>query len=95
MPLKINGHSFSWSALTATVGAIFWLSGLSWQVTANGDEIQKQSETKERLVRLEEQRETIADDVSEIKTALNATQEAVIENKILLARILAVVERDD
>ncbi|KKL19664.1 hypothetical protein LCGC14_2463210 [marine sediment metagenome] len=95
MPLKINGHSFSWSALTATVGVIFWLSGLSWQVTANGDEIQKQSETKERLVRLEEQRETVADDITEIKTTLNTTQEAVIANKLTLARILVIVERND
>ena len=95
MPLKINGHSFSWAALTSTVTAIFLFAGLFWQVSANSDEIQKQSETKERLVRLEEQRETVADDITEIKTALNATQSAVIENKILLARILAVVERDE
>ena len=64
-------------------------------MTANGDEIQKQSETKERLVRLEEQRETVADDITEIKTALNTTQEAVIENKLLLARILVIVERGE
>ena len=95
MPLKINGHSFSWSALTATVGAIFWLAGLSWQVTANGDEIQKQSETKERLVRLEEQRETVARDIASIKTSAKETKEAVIENKITLAEILVAVKKDD
>ena len=94
MPLKINGYSFSWSALTATVAAIFWLSGLSWQVNANGDEIQEQSETKERLVRLEEQRQTVARDIADIKSAQKETKEAVIENKITLAEILVAVKKE-
>ncbi len=95
MPLKINGHSFSWPFISGAVVVAMWVIGLSFQVKANNDEIQKQSETKERLVRLEEQGETVASDISEIKTALNTTQEAVIENKLLLAKILVIVERDE
>jgi len=67
MPLKINGHSISWTQITSMVAAIFWLSGISWQVNANGDEIQKQAETKERLVRIEERQEAVKEDVREIK----------------------------
>ncbi len=95
MPLKINGHSFSWPFISAVLVTVMSFGGLTYQVNANSDEIQKQSETKERLVRLEEQRETVADDITEIKTTQKSTQAAVVANRVLLARILAVVERDE
>jgi uncharacterized protein YlxW (UPF0749 family) len=85
MPLKINGHSFSWSALTSIVIVIFWLAGLSFQVSANGDEIKKQSETKERLVRIEERQETLREDVKEVKKDIKDSRE---EQQELLAEIL-------
>jgi uncharacterized protein YlxW (UPF0749 family) len=91
MPLKINGHQFSWTALTSTVAAIFWLSGLSWQVNANGDEIQKQAETKERLVRIEERQENLKEDVEEIKDEVKEGRE---EQKELLAQILKQLDND-
>jgi hypothetical protein len=60
MPLKVNGHEFSWTALTSVVAVIFWLATLSFKVNANGDEIQKQAETKERLVRIETRQEAVS-----------------------------------
>jgi len=94
VPLRINGTQISWSSIAIVVPAIFWLATLSFQVNANGDEIQKQAETKERLVRLEEQRENVADDISDIKATQKTTSEAVTANKLTLALILAEVKKE-
>jgi len=95
MPIKINGYALPIKDMVTIGIAIFWMASLSFQVKANGDEIQKQSETKERLVRLEEQRETVADDISDIKSAQQATQTTVNEIKVAVAVILAEIKKDD
>jgi hypothetical protein len=91
MPLKINGVSIPWAQLTSLAIVIFWLGGLSWQVNANGDEIQKQAETKERLVRIEERQENLKEDVKEIKDDVKEGRE---EQKELLAQILKQLDND-
>lgn len=84
MPLKINGHAIPWSAITGTCIAIFWLAGLSFQVKANGDEIKKQEETKERLVRIEEKQEHAKEDTKDLK-------DEQAEQRKLLVKILEKV----
>jgi len=67
MPLKINGYTIPWSALTTVVVAIFWLSGLSFQVTANADGIAEQATTTERLARIEVTLADNKEDIDDIK----------------------------
>lgn len=64
---RINGLNLPWSAIVTVVVAAMWMGGLSYQVNANGDKIQEQSETKERLVRIEERQNSLREDVAEIK----------------------------
>jgi len=94
MPLKINGHEFSWTALTSVIVAIFWLAGLSWQVRANGDEIQKQSETKERLARIETTQQAVKENLADVKKAQTETNKSTSEIKITVAKILAKLEEE-
>lgn len=95
MPLKINGHQVSWAAISSTFIAIFWLAGLSFQVNANGDEIQEQAETKERLVRIEERQEAAKEDMAEVKAEQTAQGAKLTENAIILAKILEKVSEKD
>ncbi len=95
MPIKINGYALPVKDIVTIGLAIFWMASLSFQVKANGDEIQKQSETKERIVRLEEQGKTVARDIAAIKKDGKETKDAVIANKITLAEILVAVKKDD
>jgi len=67
VPLKINGTSIPWGFLSTVVIAIFWLAGLSFQVAANGEDIQKQEGTAERLAKIETTLEANKEDVDEIK----------------------------
>lgn len=94
MPIKINGYALPVKDIVTIGLALFWLASLSFQVKANGDEIQKQSETKERIVRLEEQGKTVARDIAAIKKDGKETKDAVIANKITLAEILVAVKKD-
>ncbi len=70
MPLKINGTTVPWSAVTSVVVAIVWLAGLSFQVNANAEKLEKQATTSERLVSLETDRESTKEDIREIKEAI-------------------------
>ncbi len=65
---KINGYALPVKDIITIGAAVFWLAGLSFQVNANGDKIQEQAETKERLVRIEERVENTREDIREIKT---------------------------
>ena len=91
MPIKINGYALPIKDIVTIGAAIFWLATLSFQVNANGDEIQKQAETKERLVRIEERQETTKEDVQEIKAEQKEQGEQLDENSITLAKILEKV----
>jgi len=76
MPLKINGTTVPWAFITSTIVAIFWLSGLSFQVAANGDQLKthvpddqaQTTEIKERLAKIEAHQESAKEDRGEIKT---------------------------
>jgi predicted nuclease with TOPRIM domain len=76
MPLKINGTTIPWSLVTSAVIAIFWLSGLSFQVAANGESLKthvpedqaQTAEIRERLAKIEAHQEATKEDVDEIKS---------------------------
>ena len=70
MPLKINGTTISWPMVTSAVLVTFWLGGLSYQVNANAEKLEKQATTSERLVSLETDRESTKEDIREIKEAI-------------------------
>ncbi len=61
-----------------------WLAGLSFQVNSNAGEIEEQSETKERLARMEVTQEVTQEDVKEVK-------EEQKEQRTLLVKILEKV----
>jgi hypothetical protein len=67
MPLKINGYALPIKDIITVGAAVFWLAGLSFQVNANGEKIEEQQDTKERLVRIEERQENFKEDIQEIK----------------------------
>ncbi len=91
--MKINGYSIPLKDII-TIGAGFmWLGALSWQVNANGDEIQEQSETKERLVRLEEREGTTKQDIRDIKAIQQAQAAEQIAQGKILAEILVKVSK--
>jgi len=89
MPLKINGTTIPWAFVTSTVIAIFWLSGLSFQVAANGDQLAahvpedqaQTTEIRERLAKIEAHQEATKEDVDEIKSEQKAQSDKL--DKIL------------
>ena len=87
MLMKINGYTVPLKELVLIGGAIFWLSGLSFQVGANTTEIKEQVDTKERLVRIEVTLENTEDNIDEIK-------EEQKEQSKMLDRIYAAVLKD-
>ncbi len=91
MPIKINGYALPIKDIITICIAVFWLAGLSFQVNANGDEIQKQAETKERLVRIEERQQVAREDIKEIKEEQKDQGIKLDENTITLAKILEKV----
>ncbi len=91
MPLKINGTSIPYTTITTILVAAMWMGGLSYKVNANGDEIQKQAETKERLVRIEERQESSKEDIGEIKTEQKEQGKQLDANSVTLAKILEKV----
>ncbi len=91
MPIKINGYALPVKDIVTVGAAIFWLATLSFQVNANGDEIQKQAETKERLVRIEERQEVAREDIKEIKEEQKDQGNKLDANALTLAKILEKV----
>ena len=91
MPIKINGYALPIKDIITIGAAVFWLAGLSFQVNANGDEIQKQAETKERLVRIEERQEVAREDIKEIKEEQKEQGIKLDANAVTLAKILQKV----
>ena len=65
--MKINGYPIPLKEILIIGGCGLWLGTLQFQVLANGEDIEKQSETKERLVRIEVTQESLKDTVEEIK----------------------------
>jgi len=89
MPLKINGHKISWSAIGTVLVAAMWLGGLSFQVLANSDDVKEQKETKERLAIIETTIPAMKEDISEIKV------EQKEQGKLLLKILEKVSEKQD
>jgi hypothetical protein len=83
MPIKINGYALPIKDIVTIGLAIFWMASLSFQVKANGDDIEKQASTKERLVRIEERQVVFKEDIKEIKDSQKETQDTLV--KILIA----------
>jgi len=89
--MKINGYSIPLKDIVLFGAAGMWLGALSLQVTANDDAIKEQSETKERLVRIEERQDTAREDIREIKTEQKTQGKEQIEQGKILAQILEKV----
>jgi len=85
--VKINGYTIPLREVSYIVIATFWLAGLSFQVNSNAGEIEKQSETKERLARMEVTQAATQDDVKEVK-------EEQKEQRTLLVKILEKVSEN-
>lgn len=89
MPLKVNGHTVSWGFVSSVVVAIFWLSGLSFQVAANGEQLAahvpadqaSDSEVRQRLARIETSLDERKEDIQEVKD--EQKNQAKMLNKIL------------
>ena len=91
MPLKINGHTLPIKDMVTISVAIFWLASLSFQVSSNAEEIEEQSDTNERLVRIEEKQQAATEDIKEIKTEQKDQGKKLNENAVTLAKILEKV----
>ena len=89
--MKINGYSIPLKDIILFSAAGMWLGALSYQVNANDDKIKEQSETKERLVRIEERQDTAREDIREIKTEQKSQGKEQIEQGKILAKILEKV----
>ena len=85
--MKINGYSIPLRDLVIIITAVFWMAGLSFQVSSNADEIKEQVDTKERLVRIEVTLENTEENIDEIK-------EEQKEQSKMLDRILVEVLKD-
>ena len=67
MPLKVNGATIPYSLLIPVAIFIAWLGGLSYQVNANAEELDKKADTSERLAKIEVVQEYTKKEVKEIK----------------------------
>jgi hypothetical protein len=65
--LKINGYAVPVKEISYIVLVTAWLTGLSFQVDSNAEDIDKQEDTVERLARIEEKQEATKEEVKEIK----------------------------
>ena len=82
--MKINGYSVPIKEIVIIGSAVFWLATLSFQGNSNAEDIDKLSDTNERLARIEEKLEDAEEDVEEIK-------EEQKDQGIMLLRILEKV----
>jgi len=82
--VKINGYTIPLREVSYIVIAAFWLAGLSFQVNSNAGEIEKQSNTAERLARIEVTAEATKEDIKEVKVEQK-------EQRTLLVKILEKV----
>jgi len=82
--VKINGYTLPVKDILVIGSAIFWLSGLSFQVNSNAEDIKDQSDTKERLARIEVTQKATQEDIREVK-------EEQKEQRTLLVKILEKV----
>jgi hypothetical protein len=71
MPLKVNGISIPWTAFAATLTAVFWLGGLSYQVYANADELGKIEDVPTDIALIKQDQRYLKDAVRAIAKALN------------------------
>ena len=85
--MKINGWSIPLKDIITIGAAGMWLGILSVNVASNAEDIEKQSETKERLARIEVQQTASKEDIKEIK-------EEQKEQGKLLIKILEKVSED-
>ena len=87
MLVKINGYTVPLRDLIILITAVFWMAGLSFQVSSNADEIEEQQDTKERLVSIEVTLINTKENIDEIK-------EEQKEQSKMLDRILVEVLKD-
>jgi len=85
--MKINGMNIPYPLLAGLVTAIFWLSGLSYGVRANDEDIEELKEVPLKIVKIESHVEHIEESVGEIK------DEQKLQRAMLDAILLAV--KDD
>jgi len=90
VPLKINGATIPYPLIVPAIVFTAWLGGLSYQVSANADELEKKADTSERLVKVETTVEYIQKDVAEIKVDQKAN---AAEQKKQLEEILEAVKK--
>ena len=67
--MEVNGMKVPIAGAIAVLTFTFWLGTLSIAVADNSEEISKQSDTKERLARIEVSQEAQKEDIQEIKEA--------------------------
>ena len=79
MPLKVNGQSISWTLIVPSILGILWLGGLSYQVNANADDLDNQSDTTERLVKIETTLEYTKIQISEIDRKIDKILDKIDE----------------
>ena len=85
--MKINGLTIPLTLLVPSILGILWLGGLSYQVSANADDLDKQADTAERLVKVETTVEYIQKDVTEIKEE-QKSQDVKLDK--ILERVIAL-----
>ena len=85
--MKINGLRIPLVLLVPSILGILWLGGLSYQVSANADDLDNQADTAERLVKVETTVEYIQKDVTEIKEE-QKSQDVKLDK--ILERVIAL-----
>jgi len=85
--VKINGYPLPIKDILVIATGVFWLSGLSFQVNSNAEDIKDQEDTKERLARIEVTQKATQEDVREVK-------EEQKEQRTLLVKILEKVSEN-
>ncbi len=83
MPLKVNGATIPYSLVVPIAVFTAWLGGLSYQVNANAEELDKKADTSERLAKIEVVQEYTKKEVKEIKE--EQKEQGKILDKILEA----------
>ena len=71
MPLKVNGITIPWTFIVPTALGLLWLGGLSWQVTANADDLERVEGLSTDIALIKQDQKYLKDAVRAIAKALN------------------------
>ena len=80
MALKVNGTTIPWSALFAILAAFSWVGGMSYQVIANADELEKIESLPTDIALIQQDLKYTKDALKAIAEALNVK---VVEDTII------------